>query len=177
MIDSITQYILNEDVKETAKRAASATGSAAKQVGTAVSRQALNKTAKTSTYVANKLRSKFPGKVTDDKCLELHNTQLKYGRGQGQCNAAKSEYYRHLTHICKDGFKLQGVLDQMNKRFRTPKGLRDEAMRLKERIMASKEELSNAKIVIDEKCREEMERSVKDKAEQKRKALKATKKR
>jgi len=174
MIDPITQYILNEDAKDTAKKVASAAGSTTKNVATSVGKAALNKAAKTSGYVASSFKAKlFPKRLSDARCHQLHDMALKYSQGQGQCNTAKAEYYTHLTHICNDGHKLQAVVDQLNKRVREPQELRDEAMRLKGRILEAKEKFEHAKQIVEEKCREEVEKSVETRSKEKMDTMKA----
>jgi len=156
-IDPITQLILEADMqgaRDTVNR-----------VGSAMATGAKNKAVKAGGYVASKYRAKFGKKLTHDKCQQLHDLANKHSKGAGQCNGAKYEYYKHLTHICNDGFRLQDIFTQLNTKLMRPKTKKDkqaEAQRLKQRILSAKEQLTIAKGIVDEKCREEVEKSIYD---------------
>jgi len=179
-IDLVTQYILDEDAKQTAKAAAIKSGQVAKRVGKIAGKQVANKTAKASRYVATNAKKKFGKQLTNEKCQKLHNISLKYSRGQGSCNGAKSEYYKRLTMICNDGFKLQALMTQLNTKLMKPstkKATKAEMERLKQRVLGHKEKISIAKTIMTEKCSEETERTIDARAAAKAASYKLRKKR
>jgi len=161
-IDPITQLILEADVdsaRDTVNR-----------VGAAAANQAKNKAIKAGKYVASKYRAKFGKKLEHDKCDQLRTIAAKHNRAGGQCNTAKHEYYKHLTHICDDGFRLQAIFTELNTKLMRPKtkaARQEEAKRLKDRILSSKQSLETAKQIMDDKCREEAEKSIEDRAKAK----------
>lgn len=169
-IDPITQLILEADMqgaRDTVNR-----------VGSAMATGAKNKAIKAGGYVASKYRAKFNKGLKHEKCDQLHAIATKHQRAGGQCNGAKYEYYKHLTNICNDGFRLQSIFTDLNTKLMRPstkKTNQEEAQRMKERILASKEQLELAKGLVEEKCREEVEKSIEDRAKKQEVKAKAKK--
>jgi len=162
-IDPITQYILHEDAKQTAKAAAVKSGQVAKRVGNIAATQVKNKAAKTSRYVATKVKKKFGKQLSNEKCRQLHDITSRHLRGQGSCSASKAEYYKRLTLICDDGFKLQALMSDLNTKLMRPstkKETKAEMQRLKQRILGHKEKMAISKKIVEKNCSEEAERAV-----------------
>lgn len=155
IIDPITQYILEQDEPD----------------NKSLAKRATLKTAKAAGYVASNFRAKFAKKMKEGKCKQLEVLSTNHARRGGSCNTAKSTYYKHLTSICKNGFKLQMLLDEINKTFIKPgtkKELRSEAQRIKIRILEGKEKMEITKKLVDEKCKAEVEKNIDAKTKKKR---------
>jgi len=156
-LDPITQYILEVD--------ADAARATVNRVGSAAANQAKNKAIKAGGYVASKYRAKFGKQLTHDKCQQLHDIGHKHSKQPGQCSGAKADYYKHLTHICNDGFRLQAIFTQLNTKLMRPKtkaAKQAEAQRIKQRILAAKDKLNISKELVSDKCREEAEKALYD---------------
>ena len=163
-IDPITQYILEQEPEPTNTQRMK---NIAKRAGISAIKPAAR-------VVRTVKRRIFDDKVHAD-CMKLKSMAVKYGRGDGQCNGAKHQYYSVLARLCHAAYELQDAVEKRDTGFKTPSGKREaqnKAEELRQKVLDLKEKIENTRAYMEEACTQEIEDKVKDRMAEKEKRKK-----